>query len=125
MFPQAIREPDVGSDSPSLKFKVQIRGEALPDLCARDEKVLLALEKGAQTSVRVGCRQGGCGACRVRVISGRYTTDKMSRAHVSEAERAEGYALSCRLYPQSDLVIEAAFVDPRERRRKNNEKAKV
>lgn len=108
----------MGRDSANQKFKVQVKGESLPYLCASDEKVLFALEKGGRTSVRVGCRQGGCGACRVKVLSGDYITDKMSQAHVSKTERAEGFALCCRLYPRSDLILEAAFVAPRDRRTK-------
>lgn len=103
------------------KFNVWIKGRSLPLICASDEKVLTALERGGEKSVRVGCRQGGCGACRVRVLSGTYTTDKMSRAHVSEDEKADGYALSCRLYPKSDLELEPAFVDPLERMKQRKE----
>lgn len=100
-------------------FTIRIKGTDLAVPCAQTEKVLLAIEQAVPfpkpKPVRVGCRQGGCGACRVRVISGEYTTDKMSRAHVTEEELAQGYALSCRLYPASDLVIEPAFISPQER----------
>ena len=75
--------------------------------------VLGALEKGGVRAVRIGCRKGGCGACRVRVLSGRYTTKKMSRAHVSIGEEAQGFALSCRLLAESDLVLRPAFVGPK------------
>ena len=75
--------------------------------------MLLALERQGVTAIRVGCRQGGCGACRVRVVSGTYETKKMSRNHVSEEEAAQGYALSCRLLPTSDLLLEPAFRGPK------------
>jgi CDP-4-dehydro-6-deoxyglucose reductase len=86
-----------------------IRGEDKPHPCGREEKALSALERDQVKEIRVGCRQGGCGACRVRVVSGDYETGKMSRDHVSEEEEKEGYALSCRLFPKSDLVLEPAF----------------
>lgn len=111
-------KPDGGGDSVTEQtadatFSVWISGEDQPYLCGVGEKLLSALERCGQIPVRVGCRQGGCGACRIRVISGDYETGKMSRAHVSEQEQGDGYALSCRVYPKSDLVIEPAFVGPR------------
>lgn len=100
-------------------FTITIKGTGQTVPCGETEKVLLALEAATpfphRPPVRVGCRQGGCGACRVRVLSGDYTTGKMSRSHVSDDEEADGYALSCRLFPASDLVIEPAFVTPQER----------
>lgn len=89
--------------------KVWIEGEQRPQLCTSGERLLLALERSGVGAVRIGCRQGGCGACRVKIISGTYVTKKMSRAHVTEAEEKQGYALSCRVFPESDLVIRPAF----------------
>lgn len=95
---------------------IWIKGDPTPTICREDERVLYALERDSRVgpkAVRVGCRQGGCGACRVRVISGGYETGKMSRAHVTQEEREQGYVLSCRLYPKSDLVLEPAIAGPR------------
>lgn len=52
-----------------------------------------------------GCRGGGCGVCRVRVLSGPYRCDRMSRAHISMADEADGLALACRLWPEGDLEL--------------------
>ena len=38
----------------------------------------------------VGCRRGGCGVCRVRVLEGDYRSDPMSRTHVSVEDEAGG-----------------------------------
>ncbi len=92
---------------------IWILGENTPSRCSASESVLTALERDGRAAVRVGCRRGGCGACRVKVLEGDYETMKMSRAHVTEREQAQGYALSCRLLAKSDLVLEAAFVGPR------------
>lgn len=70
--------------------------------------LLAGLEAKGHHLVPVGCRGGGCGVCRVKVLSGDYERKKMSRTHVSEADEAEGITLSCRTLPQSDLVIELA-----------------
>jgi len=75
--------------------------------CRPDEPVLSALERSGLASVPVGCRGGGCGVCKVRVVEGRYHTGRMSRAQVSEAEERQGFALACRLYADGALVLEA------------------
>ncbi len=57
-------------------------------------------------AIPVGCRGGGCGVCRIRVLSGDYETQKMSRKHVRPEDQAIGMALACRVYPRSDLTVE-------------------
>lgn len=73
--------------------------------CRDDMHVLDAMERAACCAIPVGCRNGGCGACKVRVLSGRYARRKMSRAVVSVEEEAQGYTLACKTYPQSDLQL--------------------
>jgi len=60
--------------------------------------------------ISVGCRGGGCGVCRVRVLEGTYTARRMSRRHVSEADEANGYVLACRIVPTSDITVQCAPV---------------
>lgn len=57
------------------------------------------------TAISVGCRGGGCGVCRVRVIEGSYTTKRMSRRHVSEVDEAAGIVLACRTVPTSNITV--------------------
>lgn len=85
--------------------RIRVVGGAEFD-CAADERVLLAMERCGASDIGVGCRGGGCGICRIKVVDGDYTTGKMSAAKVSESERAAGFALACRLFPAGDLVIE-------------------
>lgn len=88
--------------------------------CYADETVLKAMERAPGFGfaaangrrISVGCRQGGCGVCRVQVLSGSYRTGPMSRAHVTVEEEKEGYALACRLYPQGDLTLRPARKAP-------------
>lgn len=77
------------------------------------ERVLVALEraqgfgklKNMPRKLPVGCRRGGCGICRVRVTSGGFRSDVMSRAHISAEEEADGVVLACCIYPLSDLSL--------------------
>lgn len=74
--------------------------------CPEGERVLIAMEQAGLDDIFVGCRGGGCGICKVRVVHGAYRTGKMSRLQVSEEEASAGYTLACRLYPLEDLAIE-------------------
>lgn len=74
--------------------------------CPEDERVLIAMERCGFDDIGVGCRGGGCGFCRVRVVEGQYRTGKMSAEKISPEDRAAGYVLACRLYPSGDLMIE-------------------
>lgn len=65
--------------------------------------------------IPVGCRGGGCGVCRIRILSGEYEAKKMSRKHVLEQDQAKGIALACRVYPRSDLGIEVLSLAERDK----------
>jgi len=94
----------------SHKITVEGAGEAT---CYEGERALVAMEraqgfgrlKNLPYRLPVGCRRGGCGVCRVRVIAGEFKTDPMSRAHISEADEAAGLVLSCAIYPLSDIEL--------------------
>jgi Na+-transporting NADH:ubiquinone oxidoreductase, subunit NqrF len=101
----------------SVMHSIRIKGCETTIACAEGQKVLMAMEQKIHfpnpRPVRVGCRKGGCGACRVKVTKGAYTAEKSSHSHVTPEEAAEGYALACRITPLSDLEIEPAFLGPR------------
>jgi ferredoxin len=60
---------------------------------------------GFKRRIPVGCRQGGCGVCKVQVLEGSYRVRAMSRAHVSREEQEQGRVLACCIWPTSDLRI--------------------
>lgn len=74
-------------------------------LCADDVHVLAAMEQACCHGIPVGCRNGGCGACKVRITAGSYQTRKMNRAVLSSAEEADGCVLACKTYPRSDITV--------------------
>jgi|GEM_PF-162255 len=87
------------------KFVVRIEDTGEQYACADSRSVLVGMEALGKKGIPVGCRQGGCGVCKVQVLEGEFTRRVMSRAHVSAEEEQGGCVLSCRIYPSSDLRI--------------------
>jgi len=75
--------------------------------CPDGEPVLKAMSRLGIRGVPSGCHGGGCGVCKVRVLSGDFAAKKLSRAHVSAEEEADGVTLACRITPRSHLIIKA------------------
>lgn len=73
--------------------------------CGPEENVLAAILSGG-ASVRFGCRGGGCGACKMRLTSGRIDHGRCSAAVLSEEDKQGGWFLSCQARALSDLTIE-------------------
>jgi ferredoxin len=90
----------------TMVYTVTVAGTGQSFPCAADVPVFDAMVR-ARGPVSHGCGGGGCGACRMRVVSGEYEQFKrMSRAHVTaEAQAERGEALLCCIYPRSDLVV--------------------
>ncbi len=75
--------------------------------CRADENLLVGMHYNGPGGIQIGCRGGGCGVCRVQVLSGTYTAKKMSKSQISEADLADQIVLSCRIFPTSDLSVRA------------------
>lgn len=115
-------EPDAHSASargsadhpPAFSRRVKITVEGHGEVTASsEERVLVALErsqglgrlKGLPRKLPVGCRRGGCGICRARILQGEYRVSPMSRDHVSAEDQAAGVVLSCAIYALTDLTL--------------------
>ncbi|HRX58199.1 MAG TPA: 2Fe-2S iron-sulfur cluster binding domain-containing protein [Eubacteriales bacterium] len=85
-------------------------GETFP--CGEeDESVLAAMRRANAGPIKYGCFGGGCGVCRMRVVSGSYHSFKpMSRAHVTREDQSNGIVLLCCIRPTSDLTLAPAGV---------------
>ena len=86
-------------------FAVTIANTGEVFRCAPEVSVLEAMEKAMCRGIPVGCRNGGCGACKIRIIGGEYVKKKMNRAVVSVEEEAQGYALACKTFPRGDMTV--------------------
>lgn len=80
--------------------------------CSDEQSVLSAMEQQHQRCIPVGCRGGGCGLCKVQVVSGEFDCGRMSSRHVNAIDREQGLVLACRLFPRSDLAIQPAPAEP-------------
>src|SRR5215471_8806925 len=54
-----------------------------------------------------GCRNGACGSCKGKIITGEIDYGKYQHSALSDDERAAGYALFCQARPLTDLTIES------------------
>jgi len=93
-----------------VRIGVEYRIEVMPGnesfLCRGDEYLIEEMVRTGCGPVHYGCYGGGCGVCKMQILSGEYVSDKrMSRAHVTEAEEKQGIVLICCVKPCSDLKI--------------------
>lgn len=73
--------------------------------CPDTRSLLEGMEALGKKGIPVGCRNGGCGVCKVHITSGSYHKRVMSREYVSEADEQHGCLLSCRVKPASDITL--------------------
>jgi len=86
-------------------WSVGIDGEQAAIPCPSDQNLLNAMIAARRTAIKVGCRSGGCGICRVKITQGAYASLKMSRSRISQEDEAAGIVLACRVLPRSDMVL--------------------
>lgn len=67
--------------------------------------LLEGMARSGRHNVPYGCRGGGCGICKIEVLSGTYDKRVMSRAHVSPDDEVANRVLACRIWPTSDLRL--------------------
>lgn len=93
------------SFKPVVTVRIAPGNEQYP--CSLDESLLKGMLKLGKRGIPAGCVSGGCGVCKVKVLEGKLKSlGPVSRAHVTEAEEAQGYTLACRVAPQEAVVLE-------------------
>ncbi len=92
-----------------MSFQVTIQPSGHVFSVTGDDTVLnAAIEAGF--NLPYGCRNGACGACKGKVVSGTVEHNQHQPNAITEAEKNAGQALFCCARPQSDLVIECREV---------------
>jgi 3-phenylpropionate/trans-cinnamate dioxygenase ferredoxin reductase subunit len=91
---------------PKVSVRVEPTGETYP--CALEESLLQGMLKLGRRGIPVGCVNGGCGVCKVRIVEGEVRAlGPVSRAHVSAEEEAYGITLACRVAPVTPVRLQA------------------
>lgn len=73
--------------------------------CEEEETLLAGMERLGRRGIPVGCRGGGCGVCKVRIVEGSYRALKMSVAHVNAQDLAQNIVLACRAIPTGTVRL--------------------
>lgn len=107
---------ELGRSGTPQTYRIDLSGHDRSIAARADQTVLQALIAAAVSVVPVGCRGGGCGICRIKVVSGRYRSQVMSRSRISEEDERESIVLACRVFPESDLSIVALPLEIRKAR---------
>ena len=76
-----------------------------------NEATILEAGLDAGFTLPYGCKDGACGTCKGRVLSGRVDLGAAQEGALPAAERAAGMALFCCARPLSDLCIEVREID--------------
>ena len=90
-------------------FKVTLQPSGHSFDVAEGESVLEAALRHGYI-LPYGCKNGACGSCKGRIVSGAVDYGSYQAKALSDAEKAEGKALFCQAKPLGDLVIEARTV---------------
>lgn len=88
-----------------LRITVAQTGDSFD--CFPHENLLTGMLRLGRKGIPVGCVNGGCGVCKVRILEGTVRPlGPISRAHVSQEEEAQGYTLACRVAPSTPVRLE-------------------
>lgn len=96
-----------------MSFKIRIEPSGHEFVVEDQERVLdAALRHGL--ALPYSCRNGACGACKGKILSGTVDYGEYQQKALPEAEKAAGKALFCQAVPREDLVLEAREVSAAE-----------
>jgi CDP-4-dehydro-6-deoxyglucose reductase len=77
---------------------------------AQDGEVLLAAGIRQGIGLPYGCKDGACGSCKCKLVSGQVTHGAHQAKALSAEEEAAGHVLTCCATAQSDVVLESRQV---------------
>jgi len=86
-------------------YVVTIEDTEVSFRASEQKTVLEGMAVLGKKGIPVGCCGGGCGICKIEIVSGTYRKRVMSREHVSEEDEASNRVLACRVWPTSDLQL--------------------
>lgn len=92
-----------------LSYQVELKTSGKKFSVKADETVL---EAALRQSINLpyGCKNGACGSCKGRLLTGKITHGDHSQSALSPADETAGATLLCCAHPQTDLLIEVREV---------------
>jgi ferredoxin len=88
-----------------MRFLVTLAPFARQFECNAEEPILAAaLRQGLR--LRHGCKQGGCGSCKTKVIEGEVEMVGGTSFALMDFEREQGFWLMCSSYPLSNVTLD-------------------
>ena len=91
----------------SFQISVQPSGRSF-SVEAGETVLTAAIRQGV--GLPYGCKDGACGSCKCKKLEGEVVHGEYQSKALSAEEAAQGFILTCRAVPQSDLVLESRQV---------------
>ncbi|HEY9278816.1 MAG TPA: 2Fe-2S iron-sulfur cluster binding domain-containing protein [Eoetvoesiella sp.] len=76
---------------------------------ARANEVVYQAAYRSNVRLEHDCLEGACGSCKVLCTQGEFEIDDFSDEALSDAERAQGYTLLCRMKAKTPCVVELPY----------------
>jgi CDP-4-dehydro-6-deoxyglucose reductase len=92
-----------------MSFAITLQPSGRTFDVARDEPILTAAIRHG-VGLPYGCKDGACGSCKSRLLSGRVIHGAHQAKALNAAEEDAGLILTCCATPQTDCVVEARSV---------------
>lgn len=93
-----------------MTFQVTVSPSGHQFACEEDETILTAALR-ANVGLPHGCKNGACGACKGKIVTGESVLGKHQEKTLTQEEAAQGFSLFCCAKPLSDITIEAREVE--------------
>jgi CDP-4-dehydro-6-deoxyglucose reductase len=93
-----------------MTFRVTVNPSGHQFDCEETETILAAALR-ANVGLPHGCKNGACGACKGKIVSGQTVLGKHQEKTLTGQEAAAGMSLFCCTRPQSDVTIEVREVE--------------
>lgn len=92
-----------------MSFAIALQPSGRTFEVQRDEPILAAAIRHG-IGLPYGCKDGACGSCKSRLLSGRVIHGAHQQKALSDAEESAGLILTCCATPQTDCTVEARSV---------------
>jgi len=93
------------------RVTVQLASGAKALACDRETRLLEAMAD-AELYTRNPCRNGVCGLCKCRLVSGKITYHWREPHGLWEKDKAQNFILPCIAYPVTDVELEELALMP-------------